>query len=641
MRKGDVLDQFFLGPKSEQRLFLKELLELVVDDYIFWRRNYHPKDPPAIPHSSLHSEEAEEYHGRFHQELFELISDLKLDVPFFSPRYMAHMVSEVALPGLVAYLATMLYNPNNVSLEASAVTVEFELEVGKQFARLFGYDAETAFGHLCSGGTLANYESLWFHQAGKFLPLAVALACRHDGFEAPAGLPGDVWGLLNVPLGRTEELYREFLRRAAAREADGRAVLRRWSLAAYGDADYRDLVRETFGEGYESPVVLVPDTAHYSWKRSAGLLGFGRRNLLSVAVDEGFRMDPEAYREALRRCLEERRPVLQSVFILGTTEFGSVDPLPELMAARASFRELGLDAPSHVDGAYGGYFPTIFRAGRTQEPPEGPFLAPLRRACEALRLTDSVTVDPHKMGYAPYGAGAIVIRHGFLRELVAEGAHYALDTRGLGHEDLGKFILEGSKPGAAAAAVWLNHRMMPLDLDGYGGHLHDLCRLAQDFYRHVVQQDARLHRQGKAYRLVPLTEPETNIVCLLVVPEAARGLAEVDQLNGRTALRFGVRDVENVQDYDYLVSKTRLAADSPFVRSHPMLASLEPDSSSLTCLRLVFMNRWVAGETSEGRGYMDDFLDSLVEFVDQRLASDQEAHDARAHRAREGALPKR
>ncbi|MCB1055731.1 MAG: hypothetical protein KDD11_09500, partial [Acidobacteria bacterium] len=491
---------------------------------------------------------------------------------------------------------------------------------------------------------LANYESLWYHQAGKFLPLAVAVACRQEGIEAPAGLPGDVWGLLNVPLGRTEEIYRDFLRRAAVRAVDGRTVLRRWSLAAHGDADYRDLVCETLGESYASPVVLVPDTAHYSWKRSAGLLGYGSRNLWSVPVDEGFRMDPVAFRETLGRCLEERRPVLQSVFVLGTTEFGSVDPLPELMASRTEFRELGLDAPVHIDAAYGGYFASIFRAGRTQDPPEDPFLAPLRRSCEALRLTDSVTVDPHKMGYAPYGAGAIVIRHGYLRELVAEGAHYALDTRGLKHEDLGKFILEGSKPGAAAAAVWLNHRMMPLNLDGYGSHLRDLCRLAQDFYRHVVQQDARLQRQGKPYRLVPLTEPETNIVCLLVVPLTARGLAEVDSLNGRAALRFGVRDVENVQDYDYLVSKTRLAADSPFVRSHPMLAPLAPDSPSLTCLRLVFMNRWVAGETSEGRGYMDDFLDSLVEYIDRVLDGEVIARDARRGRALrepEGALPKR
>lgn len=451
MRRGDTLDHFFLGPKSELRLFLKEVVDLVVDDYIFWRRNYHPKDPPAIPYRLLQSEGAEEFRGRFHQELFALISDLKLDVPFFSPRYMAHMVSEVAMPGLVAYLATMLYNPNNVSLEASSVTVDFELEVGRQFAELFGYDREAAFGHLCSGGTVANYESLWFNRAGRFLPLTMALACRQDGLPAPEGLPTSVWELLNVPLDAALGLYRAFQKSCLERELDALTVLRRWSLGHFGDGDYRDVVRETFGESYEAPVVLVPQTAHYCWTRSAGLLGYGRRNLVPVEVDPGFRMDPSSYEAALERCFAERRPIIQSVFVLSTTEFGSVDPIPELLAVRDAFRARGLDSAVHVDAAYGGYFPTIFRRGRDGAPPDDPLLEPLRRASHALARTDSVTVDPHKMGYAPYGAGSIVIRHGFLRELVAEGAHYALDTRGLTHEDLGKFILEGSKPGAAAA----------------------------------------------------------------------------------------------------------------------------------------------------------------------------------------------
>jgi glutamate/tyrosine decarboxylase-like PLP-dependent enzyme len=620
MRKGDSLDQFFLGPKSELRTFLKEVLELVVDDYIFWRRNFHPKDPPAIPYRLLQSEAAEEYRGRFHQELFELISDLKLDVPFFSPRYMAHMVSEVAMPGLVAYLATMLYNPNNVSLEASAVTVDFELEVGRQFAVLFGYDPEQSFGHLCSGGTIANYESLWFHQAGRFLPMAISLACRHEDLPAPKGLPQDVWGLLNVPMERARELHHDFLRETAGRGINGPQLLREHSLSAYGDADYRQLVQETFGATYSTPVVLVPQTAHYSWIRSAGLLGYGRRNLLSVRVDAGFRMDPEDYGRRLQQCLEEKRPVLQSVFLLGTTEFGSVDPIPALLAQRDRFREQGLDSPVHVDAAYGGYFATIFRRGRDQAPPDDPGLRPLREACSALGRTDSTTVDPHKMGYSPYGAGAIVIRHGFLRHLVAEGAHYALDTRGLPHEDLGKFILEGSKPGAAAAAVWFNHRMMPLDLDGYGAHLLDLCRQAQDFHRHALHHDTRLQRREAPFRLMPLTEPETNIVCLLVVPTEARSLAEVDRLNGLCARRFGVRNVESVQEYDYLVSKTRLAADQAFVSEHPLLDGLERNSPSITCLRLVFMNRWVTGETAEGRSYMEDFLESVVEYATEQLA---------------------
>ena len=42
-----------------------------------------------------------------------LLAELKGDVPFFSPRYMGHMISEQTMASLVGYFATMLYNPNN------------------------------------------------------------------------------------------------------------------------------------------------------------------------------------------------------------------------------------------------------------------------------------------------------------------------------------------------------------------------------------------------------------------------------------------------------------------------------------------------------------------------------------------------
>jgi len=616
MPKIDAYDHFFLGPKSELRTFLKEVIDLAVDDYIFWRRNYHPKDPPAISYQALHTEEADVYRGRFHQELFELVSDLKLDVPFFSPRYMAHMVSEVAVPGLVAYLATMLYNPNNVSQEASPVTARFELEVGRQLATLFGYPLEDAFGHLCSGGTIANYESLWLNRAGKFLPVAIHLACDAEKVPKPEELPSSLWELLNLPLDRVRTLYQAFMHSAAERALDAQALLRRWDIGAFGDADYRTLVQERFGVTYASPAVLVPATAHYCWSRSAGLLGYGRNHLLTVPVDAGFHMKPEAFRTLLERCRTERRPVLQSVFVLGTTEHGAVDPLPELLAVREQMRARGLETAVHVDAAYGGYFASIFqgearceadRAGSTS-----PEMGHLLRACAMLEHTDSITVDPHKMGYAPYGAGAVVVRHGFLRRLVAEGAAYALDTAGGEHEDLGRFILEGSKPGAAAAAVWFNHRMMPLAADGYGSLLLDLCRLAHTFYRAVQDRRERLDNSGAPVTLVPLAVPETNIVCLLIVPRRARSLAEVDRLNRRLAVRFGVRDVDSIQSYDYLVSKTRIPADMPAIAAQPQLAGLKADADTLTCLRLVFMNRWVAGETQDGTPFIEDFLDTLV-----------------------------
>ena len=93
----------------------------------------------------------------------------------------------------------------------------------------------------------------------------------------------------------------------------------------------------------------------------------------------------------------------------------------------------------------------------------------------ALAGADSVTIDPHKLGYVPYPAGAFLLRDRRARELVAIDPPYLVpagtaDGGSAADRDLflGRFILEGSKPGAAAAAVWLSHKVLPLDERGYG-----------------------------------------------------------------------------------------------------------------------------------------------------------------------------
>ena len=89
----------------------------------------------------------------------------------------------------------------------------------------------------------------------------------------------------------------------------------------------------------------------------------------------------------------------------------------------------------------------------------------------ALAGADSVTIDPHKLGYIPYPAGAILLKDRRARELAAVDPPYlapAGQAKGTEQEYLGRFIFEGSKPGAAAAAVWLSHKVLPLDESGYG-----------------------------------------------------------------------------------------------------------------------------------------------------------------------------
>src|SRR5690606_4810211 len=129
-------------------------------DHVYWRRNFHPEDPPAIPTHSAQSAEFMAFEARLRRELHTLSAALKRSVPFHSPRYLGHMVSDLALPGLAAQMLTLPYNPNNVSEDAAPVTIDLEIKVGLQLARLFGFvddpgRVDCAFGHLTSGGTVA------------------------------------------------------------------------------------------------------------------------------------------------------------------------------------------------------------------------------------------------------------------------------------------------------------------------------------------------------------------------------------------------------------------------------------------------------------------------------------------------------
>jgi glutamate/tyrosine decarboxylase-like PLP-dependent enzyme len=72
------------------------------------------------------------------------------------------------MASLLGYFMTMLYNPNNVALEASPLTTVAEYEVGQQLCHLFGYnidkenhDLPLAWGHITCDGTIANLESIW------------------------------------------------------------------------------------------------------------------------------------------------------------------------------------------------------------------------------------------------------------------------------------------------------------------------------------------------------------------------------------------------------------------------------------------------------------------------------------------------
>jgi glutamate/tyrosine decarboxylase-like PLP-dependent enzyme len=123
--------------------------------------------------------------------------------------------------------------------------------------------------------------------------------------------------------------------------------------------------------------------------KAVALLGLGRRNLRTVAVDETFRMNVGAL-EA--RIAEDRRSGLTPIAVVasaGTVSTGAIDPLEEIAALCA---ENGLWM--HVDGAYG--VPAAL-------------VDPAR--FRGLAAADSLSFDFHKWLYQPVDCGMLLFKN--------------------------------------------------------------------------------------------------------------------------------------------------------------------------------------------------------------------------------------
>lgn len=92
--------------------------------------------------------------------LGELTSRLEDNFPFFHPHYAGQMLKPPHPVAMAAYIATMMLNPNNHSIDGGRATTMMEREVLKDMAAMFGYPEEF-LGHLTWSGTTANLEALW------------------------------------------------------------------------------------------------------------------------------------------------------------------------------------------------------------------------------------------------------------------------------------------------------------------------------------------------------------------------------------------------------------------------------------------------------------------------------------------------
>jgi aromatic-L-amino-acid decarboxylase len=138
--------------------------------------------------------------------------------------------------------------------------------------------------------------------------------------------------------------------------------------------------------------LYASEQVHHSVTKSARLAGVMPDRTRSIPVDADYRMRVDALEQAIEA---DRAAGLQPFLVVssaGTTNTGAVDPLRDI--ARVC-RENALW--HHIDGAYGASFHLC---------PE------MRPLLDGLPLADSLTLDPHKGMFLPFGTGALLVADG-------------------------------------------------------------------------------------------------------------------------------------------------------------------------------------------------------------------------------------
>jgi glutamate/tyrosine decarboxylase-like PLP-dependent enzyme len=207
-------------------------------------------------------------------------------------------------------------------------------------------------------------------------------------------------------------------------------------------------------EIHPGKAVAYSADAHYTHARMCQVLGVDGRTVPTIADGT---MDLQALEELLRT-----GEVGTVVATTGTTGLGAVDPVHDIVVL---CRRYG--ARVHVDAAYGGFFRLI-----ADDSPDGVAAAPF----EAIADGDSVVIDPHKHGLQPYGCGAVLFKDPGVARHFLHDSPYTYFTSDELH--LGEISLECSRAGAAAAALWLTLRLLPLTSEGLGAALRPGRRAA-------------------------------------------------------------------------------------------------------------------------------------------------------------------
>ncbi|WP_321506229.1 tyrosine decarboxylase MfnA [uncultured Methanoregula sp.] len=204
-----------------------------------------------------------------------------------------------------------------------------------------------------------------------------------------------------------------------------------------------------------TPNVIVPGSAHFSFKKACDILGLAMRR---APLLEDHRMDADAAAGLVDK------NTIAIVGVAGTTEYGMVDPIPAL--GRIAVQD---DIFFHVDAAFGGMVI--------------PFLPDPMPFDFAVPGVTTIAVDPHKMGMSTIPAGCLLTRGADLLNTLNIDTPYLTVKQ--------EYTLGGTRPGAPVAGA-----LAVLDYLGRDGMTAIVTGCMKNTHRLIAGMESRGFRRA-------------------------------------------------------------------------------------------------------------------------------------------------
>jgi glutamate/tyrosine decarboxylase-like PLP-dependent enzyme len=169
---------------------------------------------------------------------------------------------------------------------------------------------------------------------------------------------------------------------------------------------------------YERNYVITADACHFSIDSVVSDMGIGAKNIIKLKGNDGANLDIDELKEALYRIIADKGKVAAIIPVLGTTDGFCMDDIQDIVNVRdEAVRQykLGYRPHMHVDAAMGGLFAVFNKYDFDANPLgfESKLLSALRKMSDKTRQVqhaDSVVIDFHKLGYAPFLSSLFMVK---------------------------------------------------------------------------------------------------------------------------------------------------------------------------------------------------------------------------------------